>query len=107
LGCVSDVDQREAREVGQRALQYAQTGDTDGSVTIHRVDKGGQYAAEYQLSPLDAVAGKTKVMDPSFIADSGHDVTDAFMDYLTPLVGSDMPVVARLEADPVAKILKK
>ncbi|MCW9040062.1 MAG: 6-phosphofructokinase, partial [Rhodospirillales bacterium] len=27
LGCVSDVDQREAREVGEKAVQYAQWGD--------------------------------------------------------------------------------
>ena len=27
-GCVSDVDQREAREVGEKAVQYALWGDT-------------------------------------------------------------------------------
>ena len=34
LGCVSDVDQREAREVGRKAVQYAMEGAQDGSVTI-------------------------------------------------------------------------
>ncbi len=36
LGCVSDVDQREAREVGEKAVQYALWGDRDGSVAIKR-----------------------------------------------------------------------
>ncbi len=108
LGCVSDVDQREARTVGEKAMQYAQTGDSDGSVTIRRTnDHSGNYSAAYDLSPLDAVAGKTKVMDASFIAPSGHDVTDAFLQYLNPLVGSDMPEVARLSLNAVPKILKK
>ena len=104
LGCVSDVDQREAREVGEKALQYAQSGDSDGSVTIRRT---GNYSVEYDLSPLDAVAGKTKVMDDSFIDLSGHDVTDAFLQYLNPLMGSDMPEVSRLSLNNVPKILKK
>ena len=41
------------------------------------------------------------------ISSSGHDVTDAFMDYLDPLLGADMPEVARLRLNPVAKILNK
>ena len=104
LGCVSDVDQREAREVGEKAAQYANWSDGDGSVTIRRT---GNYSVAYDLSPLDAVAGKTKVMDDSMISSSGHNVTDAFMDYLDPLLGADMPEVARLRLNPVAKILNK
>ena len=37
VGCVSDVDQREAREVGEKAVQYAMWGDKNGSVAIRRV----------------------------------------------------------------------
>ena len=59
VGCVSDVDQREAREVGEKAVQYAMWGDTDGSVTIHRT---GFYSVDYQLSNLRDVAGKTRTM---------------------------------------------
>src|SRR6202035_5583498 len=36
LGCVSDVDQREAREVGEKAVQYAMRSAQDGSVVIKR-----------------------------------------------------------------------
>ncbi len=102
LGCVSDVDQREAREVGEKAVQYANWGDSNGSVTIHRT---GFYSVEYHLSPLEDVAGKTKVMADEFIAESGNNVTDSFLMYLRPLLGSGMPEVSRLRLNKVDKIL--
>ncbi len=46
VGCVSDVDQREAREVGEKAVQYAMWGDRDGSVAIKRT---GFYSVDYEL----------------------------------------------------------
>jgi 6-phosphofructokinase len=93
LGCVSDVDAREAREVGERAVQFALLGDRDGSVALRRV---GDYAVDYVLQPLEAVAAKTRVMDDAFIAEAGNDVTPAFVDYLRPLLGSQMPAAVRL-----------
>ena len=101
IGCVSDVDQREAREVGEKAVQYAMWGTRDGSVAIKRT---GSYAVDYELLPLDAVAGKTRVMEDEFITASGTDVTDAFRLYLRPLLGSGMPDAFRLRAAPVAKL---
>lgn len=102
IGCVSDVDQREAREVGEKAVQYAMWGDRDGSVAIKRT---GFYSVEYELQPLEAVAGKTRVMDDEFISESGTDVTDAFRLYLRPLLGSGMPDAFRLRRHVVAKRL--
>ncbi|CAB1370395.1 6-phosphofructokinase [Denitratisoma oestradiolicum] len=103
MGCVSDVDQREAREVGEKAVQFAMWGDRDGSVAIKRT---GFYSVDYHLLPLEAVAGKTRVMEDEFIAASGTDVTDAFRLYLRPLLGSGMPDAYRLRLNKVAKILK-
>ena len=102
IGCVSDVDQREAREVGEKAVQYAMWGDRDGSVAIKR---SGYYAADYALLPLSEVAGKTRTMDDAFINEAGTDVTDAFRLYLRPLLGSAMPDAYRLRPAPVAKVL--
>jgi ATP-dependent phosphofructokinase / diphosphate-dependent phosphofructokinase len=104
IGCVSDVDAREAREVGEKAVQYAMWGDRDGSVAIKRT---GFYSADYELVPLTEVAGKTRVMDEAFIAANGTDVTDAFRMYLRPLLGSDMPDAYRLRPAPVAKVLNR
>ena len=103
IGCVSDVDQREAREVGEKAVQFAMWGAQDGSVAIKRT---GAYAVDYELLPLDAVAGKTRVMEDEFIAPDGTDVTDAFRMYLRPLLGSAMPDGFRLRHHPVAKVLQ-
>ncbi len=99
-GCVSDVDQREAREVGEKAVQFALWGNSDGSVAIQRT---GSYAVDYKLLALDAVAGKTRVMEDEFITASGTDVTDAFRLYLRPLLGSGLPEAFRLRSAPVAK----
>ncbi|MFZ3132229.1 MAG: 6-phosphofructokinase, partial [Desulfosporosinus sp.] len=46
FGCVSDIDQHEAREVGERAVQLAMWNDVDGSVTIRRT---GNYSVDYLL----------------------------------------------------------
>ena len=102
LGCVSDVDQREAREVGEKAVQFALWGTQDGSVAIRRT---GAYSVDYDLLPLEAVAGKTRVMEDEFIMPSGTDVTEAFKTYLRPLLGADMPDAFRLRQHPVKKVL--
>ncbi|MGL6110497.1 MAG: 6-phosphofructokinase, partial [Rubrivivax sp.] len=93
----------EAREVGEKAVQFAMWGDRDGSVTIKRT---GFYSADYELVPLTEVAGKTRVMGDVFIAPNGTDVTDAFRLYLRPLLGSGMPDAYRLRPAPVAKVLR-
>ncbi len=104
IGCVSDVDQREAREVGEKAVQFAMWGDRDGSVAIKRT---GFYSVDYELLPLEAVAGKTRTMEDVFIDEKGTGVTDAFRLYLRPLLGSGMPDAYRLRPAPVPKILKR
>lgn len=106
LGCVSDVDQCEARQAGEQALHYALSGAVEGSVAIQR--KGGDaqgYEAEYKLLPIDQVAGKTRVMEDAFINPQGNHVTAAFGDYLRPLLGSDLAQAHRLSLHRVAKKL--
>jgi ATP-dependent phosphofructokinase / diphosphate-dependent phosphofructokinase len=102
-GCVSDVDQREAFEVGERAVQFALSAERDGSVCIKRV---GDYAVDYQLQPLETVAARTRVMEEHLIAASGTDVTDAFHAYLRPLLGAGLPEAHHLRGTPIVKRLK-
>lgn len=104
LGCVSDVDQREAREVGEKAAQFAIWHNIDGSITIHRT---GTYSVDYKLSDLKDVAAKTKLMPDEFINARGNNVTDAFKYYLNPLLGSYMPAASMLRAPKAKKILNK
>jgi 6-phosphofructokinase 1 len=104
MGCVSDVDQSEAREVGEKAVQYAMWGDRDGSVVIERT---GYYSAGYRLARLEDVAGKTRTMPDEYLDAAGTDVTDAFRLYLRPLLGKAMPDAYRLRHNAVEKILNK
>jgi hypothetical protein len=67
------------------------------------IQRTGAYAVDYKLLALDAVAGKTRVMEDEFISTSGTDVTEAFRLYLRPLLGSGLPEAFRLRGAPVAK----
>ncbi|WP_312651708.1 6-phosphofructokinase [Proteiniclasticum sp.] len=104
LGCVSDVDQREAREVGEKAAQFAIWQNVDGSITIHRT---GFYSVDYKLSSLKDVAAKTKLMPDEYISRDGNNVTEAFKYYLAPLLGSNMPAASMLRAPRAEKILNR
>jgi 6-phosphofructokinase 1 len=103
IGCVSDVDQREAREVGERAAHYAIWYNLDGSISIQRT---GFYSVNYQLEKLSDVARKTRHMPDEYINASGNGVTDDFKFYLRPLLGSGFPVSHRLRAPRVAPLLE-
>jgi len=104
FGCVSDVDQHEAREVGEKAAQFAIWHNRDGSITIQRT---GEYSVDYRLVPLQDVAGKTRHMPDEFINEAGNNVTDAFRYYCRPLLGSGLQSAHRLRAPKVSKRLAK
>ena len=92
---VSDVDAREAREVGEKAAHYACWHSVDGSVAIIRT---GDYAVRYELARLEDIAAKTRYMPDDFINAEGNGVTNAFRTYLWPLLGSRVPHIERLWA---------
>jgi len=105
MSCVSDRDAREAREVGEKAVQYAMWDDVDGSVAIRRPVLS--YGVDYELVPLEAVAGKTRHMPDAYLHPDGNDVTAAFHTYVRPLVGSGLPEAHRIRADKVGPRLAK
>ena len=104
MGCVSNIDQHEAREVGEKAAQFAIWHNIDGSIIINRT---GFYSVDYKMTDLKNVAGKTKLMPDNFINAKGNNVTDAFKYYLQPLLGTDMPEASMLRAPRAEKILHK
>lgn len=101
VGCVSDVDQQEAREVGEKAVQFA-IWHGNGSVTIQRT---GEYSVDYELMPLHVLAGKTKTMPDAFINEEGNNVTEQFKSYVRPLLGTNLCDVHLLRAPKVPKII--
>jgi len=104
FGCVSSVDQHEAREVGEKAAQFAIWHNIDGSITINRT---GNYSVEYKMTDLRNVAANTRYMPDEYINKEGNNVTDAFKYYLQPLLGDDMPQASMLRAPRARKILRQ
>jgi 6-phosphofructokinase 1 len=93
-GCISDVDAREARRVGRMAVKYALADQPEGSVAMRRLP-GAAYSIDTFLTPLATVAKETREMDPNFLAE-GNNVTEAFVDYVRPLIG-ELPRVGSLD----------
>lgn len=93
-GCVSDVDAKEARLVGEMAVQYSRQKGQSGSVAMRRVNEQ-PYAIETFLTPLETVARHTKHLDPAYIV-NGNDIAPAFKAYAAPLLGP-LPTVGMFE----------
>jgi 6-phosphofructokinase len=101
LGCVSEVDAKEAYAVGEKAVQLSALEGASGSVAIRRT---GDYTVEYFLTALETVARNTKSMPAEFMDGQSSTVTDSFRRYALPLIGS-LPECERLSAPRVQKIL--
>ncbi len=100
-GYVSEVDAREAREVGRTALRIAVAGERQhGSIVITRNGAGDSYEAGFEATELSNVARVTRDLDDAFVAGE-NDIAPAFLDYVRPLVGT-MPSAGRLSDFPIS-----
>jgi 6-phosphofructokinase 1 len=98
-GVASAVDAREARQAAIAAVRAALGGRVaSGSVALRR-KPGPRYAVRFDIVPLRMVAKNTRQMPAAFIARKGNDVTQAFIDYARPIVGS-LPAKALLKGTP-------
>jgi 6-phosphofructokinase len=84
---VSPIDVAEAREVGKHAVNHAATTGVPGSVSIRRI-ASVPYASECFITPLSSVAREATHMRDEYINEAGNDVTQAWIDYIAPLVAS-------------------
>ncbi|NNM78848.1 MAG: 6-phosphofructokinase [Gallionella sp.] len=91
---ISPVDAREAREVGAVAVNHAATTGQPGSVSIRRLSSV-PYRSECFITPLASVAREATHMKDEFINAAGNDVTQAWLDYVAPLVG-ELPKMGSL-----------
>jgi 6-phosphofructokinase len=92
-GCVSEVDQREARGVATKAAELALEGAPSGSVAIRRVSDS-PYSARFDRIELSDVAAKTRTLPLQYVVDD-CDIADSFRGYLEPLLG-DLPQIEQL-----------
>ena len=107
----SATDSAEAYLVGQKAVEAAVASVHGKMVTLERTGND-PYAATTGLANLDDVANGEKPVPSEFIREDGFGVTEAFLDYVRPLVagqaeveiGPDgLPVYARLAKQMVDK----
>jgi len=94
-GIYSEVDAKEARLVGQRAVEYAIKEGKSGSVAIKRIGEGKNYAIDTFPTDVTNVARQTKSLPQEYITPEGNNITDAFRDYAAPLVG-ELPTIGFL-----------
>ena len=99
----SAVDVEEAWRVGQAAVQHAVDGATGQMVVLVR-ERSEPYRSRTELVPLEQVANKVRAVPEEFIAPAGSDVTQAYLDYIRPLIGGPLPAYARLRGKAVARV---
>ena len=88
----SQVDIDEAFAVGRHAVTVALTAGTGFMATLLR-DAGDTYVIRYSHVPLRAVANSERFLPKSWISSDGIDVTDDFIRYAQPLIGSSWPII--------------
>lgn len=89
MAYASPVDLDEAYRVGQKAVELAAAGQSGFMATILR-DPGLIYNVRYDKVPLGEVANSERTFPKQWITANGCDVTDDFVRYAKPLMGSDM-----------------
>jgi 6-phosphofructokinase len=92
---ISQVDRQEAYEAGCAAVRAAIAGHTDQMVTLIRLP-GPRYAVETGLAPLSEIANVEHKLPSAYINVEGNGVTEAFVEYVRPLIGGPLAPYARL-----------
>ena len=91
LGAVSEVDQKEAYDIGLMATKFAIKTSSPFSVAIKERERfDTKYNTKIIMNKLEDVAGKTKVMKKEFYDTKTFNVTKKFRDYCLPIIGKDI-----------------
>lgn len=94
----SEIDLEIAFKLGEKALEFASY-TTNKMVAIDIVSYS---PFKYNISSIDLglVANKTKSMPDTYISKSGNDISEEFIQYLTPIAG-EIPRYLELKGIPV------
>ena len=95
-----ESDLTEAYDCGREAARLAGEGATGVMVAIVR-ESDHPYRSSLGTAPLEDVAVRAKPMPDAMINQAGNFPSDAFLEYLRPLVG-EMPEYAELQFEPIA-----
>ena len=86
-GVVSAADAQEAFNAGEAAVKAALKGElSKGTIGIVR-KASRKYEVAFVALPIAEAARLTRSVPREYIAKNGHDVTDAFIRYASPIVG--------------------
>lgn len=88
----STVDMDEAYKLGLKAAQIAVEDGSGYMSTILR-EPGPIYNVRYDKVPLELVANSERKFPKNWIAPSKVDVTDDFINYAMPLIGTNWPTI--------------
>jgi 6-phosphofructokinase 1 len=96
IAYASTVDLAEAYAVGQKAALLAAEGTAGVMSTILR-EPGPLYSVRYGQAPLELVANSERQFPGAWITPDRADVTDEFVAYAKPLIGSDWPSIPMVD----------
>ncbi len=83
----SNTDLEEAYQVGQKAVEIARATGNGWMATILR-QPGQAYAVRYDKVPLELVANSERTFPLQWLSKNKIDVTDDFLNYAQPLIGT-------------------
>ena len=88
LGSTSEIDQKEALQIGIFASKYSNKNNISFSAGIlERKKFSTPYSATFIANSLEKVAGKTKILPQSFYNVKKSFITNSFINYALPLIG--------------------
>lgn len=94
----SDTDREEAEQCGRAAVQAAVSGETGKMVALRRLP-GADYKTETFLADIQDVMMTESKMPDAFINAEGNNVTEAYKDWVRPLLGKPLPKLMDLRSE--------
>ncbi|NQU44210.1 diphosphate--fructose-6-phosphate 1-phosphotransferase [bacterium] len=88
----STIDLDESYKVGMKCAEIARVDGNGWMGTILR-EPGDVYNVRYDKAPLEKVANSERFFPEAWIAENRFDVTDDFIRYARPLIGTDWPSI--------------
>lgn len=94
----SDTDREEAEQCGRAAVQAAVSGETGKMVALRRLP-GADYKTETFLADIQDVMMTESKMPDAFINAEGNNITEAYKDWVRPLLGKPLPKLMDLRGE--------
>jgi 6-phosphofructokinase 1 len=100
IAYASVVDLDEAYGVGAHAVEVAHAEGNGWMATLLRDRGRSGYSVHYDKVPLEKVANSERFFPEQWLAPGRIDVTDAFLNYASPLIGEDWVSVPTVKGLP-------